>query len=122
MMVSYSEKLRDPRWQRKRLEIMQRDGFTCQLCKSKTDTLNVHHLAYGPGDPWDCDDLLLVTLCEECHSLESFERVEIEKDLISALRSKGYSMSDLINLRYRLPIKNIGDETVIKKVIDLFYK
>ena len=29
-MSDYVEKLKDPRWQRKRLEIMQRDGFRCR--------------------------------------------------------------------------------------------
>jgi 5-methylcytosine-specific restriction endonuclease McrA len=39
----YSEKLRDPRWQKKRLEIFQRDNFICQNCKtnaSKFDFVN----------------------------------------------------------------------------------
>lgn len=33
----YSQKLLDPRWQRKRLEILQRDDFTCQVCSDKID-------------------------------------------------------------------------------------
>jgi len=69
----YSEKLRDPRWQRKRLEIFQRDDFTCLACGSTTKTLHVHHLAYK-GDPWDCPSELLETLCETCHEIrEDFD-------------------------------------------------
>src|SRR4051812_4429925 len=56
---------RDPRWQKKRLEIMQRDEFSCRKCGNDQATLNVHHTFYSPGrDPWDYPDASLVTLCE----------------------------------------------------------
>jgi hypothetical protein len=67
-MSVYSEKYRDPRWQRKRLEIMQRDGFCCKGCGSEVKTLNVHHGYYEQGlDPWDYASDTLWTLCEKCH-------------------------------------------------------
>jgi hypothetical protein len=65
--MSYSDKLRDPRWQKKRLEIFQRDNFTCLACRSKDDTLCVHHLKYV-NEPWDCPNEFLETLCESCHA------------------------------------------------------
>lgn len=69
---TYFEKLRDPRWQRKRLEVMQRDEFTCRACFDKDSTLNVHHRAYVKGnEPWDYPLDSLVTLCESCHSNEA---------------------------------------------------
>ena len=71
-MSKYGDLLKDPRWQKKRLEIMNRDSFACQLCGNKTKTLNVHHLAYK-SYPWDVADYLLITLCEDCHVKE--ERV-----------------------------------------------
>jgi hypothetical protein len=64
---TYVEKLRDPRWQRRRLEIFQRDNWTCQLC-SRTDLeLHVHHLYRTTKDPWDEPDLHLLTVCQLCH-------------------------------------------------------
>ncbi len=70
MGKAYIELLRDPRWQKKRLEIMQMDRWSCRRCHSKTDTLNVHHLMYIKGhDPWDYPDDLLITYCEDCHKL-----------------------------------------------------
>lgn len=67
-MKTYAEKLKDPRWQRKRLEIMERDGFKCRHCYSAEKTLNVHHKIYRKGKlPWDYEDEVFVTLCEECH-------------------------------------------------------
>lgn len=65
---SYSALLKDPRWQRKRLEVMQADGFTCQCCFRKDKPLNVHHKKYIQGAmPWEYDTRDLITLCEECH-------------------------------------------------------
>ena len=67
-MKTYSEKLRDPRWQKMRLKVMERDGFTCQFCRSTEKTLNVHHKHYDKGaEPWEYAPEVLVTCCEECH-------------------------------------------------------
>lgn len=78
---SYAEKLRDPRWQKMRLEIMQRDEFTCLACKSKTETLNVHHRYYEQGhDPWDYPDDALATLCETCHKETEAQRLVLLKN------------------------------------------
>lgn len=69
MKKTYSEKLRDPRWQKMRLLVMERDGFRCRQCNAKDKTLNVHHLIYEKGkEPWECGPEVLVTLCEDCHS------------------------------------------------------
>lgn len=68
---TYSEKLKDPRWQKKRLEILDRDNWTCQSCFDTESTLHVHHLEYRQGnDPWDYTNNLLCTLCESCHAFE----------------------------------------------------
>ena len=70
MSSSYSSKLRDARWQRKRLEIMERDKWTCRSCGASGEgvTLNVHHAYYESGkDPWEYPDNTLVTWCEKCH-------------------------------------------------------
>ncbi len=77
---SYFEKLKDPKWQKRRLEIMERDNFTCRTCRSTEDTLNVHHTHYRKGaDPWDYDDDHLLTLCERCHGLAEARRESILK-------------------------------------------
>lgn len=70
MAKTYAEKLRDPRWQKKRLEIMQRDDFACQWCGDKESTLNIHHKRYLSGkNPWEYENDLLVTYCQYCHSI-----------------------------------------------------
>lgn len=66
--LTYSEKLQDPRWQRKRLEILGRDNFTCTLCGDKETTLHVHHEEYN-GEPWEADTNKLKSICKHCHHL-----------------------------------------------------
>jgi len=88
MISEYSEKLRDPRWQKKRLEILERDEWNCQKCFDSESTLVVHHRRYLPStEPWDYPDVLLVTLCENCHEDERNERPGTEDDLLSILRA-----------------------------------
>jgi len=65
---TYAALLRDPRWQRRRLEIMSRDNFACRDCGNDEETLNVHHLYYRSSfAPWEYSDSALVTWCEPCH-------------------------------------------------------
>ena len=80
----YAQKLRDPRWQRKRLEILSRDDFTCQECKATDKTLHVHHRFYKKGlEPWEYDKAL-VTLCEDCHS-DTTEILETMREVVGML-------------------------------------
>jgi len=68
MAKKYAEKIKDPRWQKRRLEILERDKWTCQECGDTTTTLHVHHLYYEKGkEPWEAEDNSLTTLCEACH-------------------------------------------------------
>ena len=80
---TYAEKLMDPRWQRKRLEVLQRDDFTCQGCYSKETTLHVHHRHYERDkDPWDYDLDDLTTVCADCH----WKLKQFKTDILHALR------------------------------------
>lgn len=81
-MATYSELLKDPRWQRKRLEILNRDGFRCQSCMDDENTLHIHHTKYGNGMPWEVPNDWLVTLCECCHKREEdLKSADLYKDL-----------------------------------------
>ena len=57
-----------PNWQKKRLEILSRDKFTCTECGTKEETLHVHHSHYNNySEYWGYSDSSYLTLCEECH-------------------------------------------------------
>ena len=63
-----NDSYKHPNWQRKRLEILSRDDFTCVACGDKESTLHVHHIAYDSGEVWDVPNEYLQTLCEKCHA------------------------------------------------------
>lgn len=94
---TYSEKLTDPRWQKKRLEILNRDNWTCTKCGEKNDTLHVHHFQYH-GEPWEIDNSLLVTLCKRCHYLtEEFSELTFIKIIkLSPLTFACYTSTDIL--------------------------
>ena len=73
MKKTYSELLKDPRWQKKRLEILQRDNFRCQSCMENEKQLHVHHICNEEDLlPWEYKNTDLITLCEECHKTWHF--------------------------------------------------
>lgn len=90
---TYREKLLDPRWQKRRLEILSRDAFTCQHCFDGESTLHVHHRWYVKGEPWDVPDEALVTLCESCHEEETRRRPDAEETLRSAFQRTKFPAS-----------------------------
>jgi hypothetical protein len=89
--AEYSDLLKDPRWQKKRLKIIERDKWSCQLCQATDRTLHVHHTSYrGQIKPWEYPDKLLVTLCEKCHENESNVAGNARVRLFNFLRNSGF--------------------------------
>ena len=75
---TYWQKLKDPRWQKKRLEVLQESEFHCQVCGDGEETLHVHHKEYFKGrEPWEYDVKQLAVLCESCHSIHHSEEDEL---------------------------------------------
>lgn len=69
--TNYSEKLKDPRWQKRRLEKLGAGCWRCEKCSSTQVTLHVHHIKYVKGrEPWEYADDELQVLCATCHSAE----------------------------------------------------
>jgi hypothetical protein len=67
--VSYSDDLKHPFWQRKRLELFQARGFACERCGDSETELHIHHEYYKRGwKPWDYPLESLHVLCKNCHS------------------------------------------------------
>lgn len=97
MKKEYLEALASPQWQKKRLEIMQRDNFTCQFCGCKDRTLHIHHKVYEKGKkPWEYEDKDLITLCDRCHEEETEMNnlvYDDYKELRDTFKRKGLSMT-----------------------------
>ncbi len=98
---TYSEKLKDPRWQKKRLEIMQRDKWKCTYCFDSKTTLHVHHESYNKNtDPWNYDNDILITLCEHCHLIiESLKKYDSKVEFIGKLTNSDKKFSGNIFVR-----------------------
>lgn len=79
--MTYAEKLLDPRWQKKRLEVLNRDNWTCSLCSDTQTTLHIHHWVYN-NEPWDVENEDLVTVCKRCHKiLEGLKQIKEDSNL-----------------------------------------
>jgi hypothetical protein len=82
--MTYYEKLKDPRWQKLRLEVFERENWTCQDCGAKDKTLHAHHKFYKKGsDPWEYDNRHLMCVCDECHNMRHYVINELQEVISS---------------------------------------
>lgn len=84
--MNYSEKLKHPKWQKKRLEILNRDNFTCTLCGDTETELHVHHLKYTGSNPENSPNEDLETLCKICHLVKTNESESKHGNFIKAFK------------------------------------
>ena len=125
-MTSYSDKLKDPRWQKMRLKVLERDGFICQGCCDTETTLHVHHNIYEYGkDPWEYDIKDLITLCESCHEDEKENCQKVNKDIARYLRRFGlktFNLLDIIEyiggIQIGMPDREMLSEVIIQYAIN----
>jgi len=126
--MKYAEQLKNPLWQKMRLEILQRDNFTCLLCGDTETELHIHHKKYQKGkNPWDYSNDNFQTLCKHCHkNTEAFKiipltplissKVEFKKDGIYELYT---ILHDGENIKYYSVDRflNGGDNRIHIKVV-----
>lgn len=99
--MTYVEKLKSPKWQKKRLDILNRDRFTCTACSSDSKTLHVHHKYYLKGyEPWDYPDHVYQTMCEDCHQKEESLKNDAKNDIYQSFLRIGLNNSDIIKVAF----------------------
>ena len=83
--TGYGKRLSDPRWQRRRLEVLERDSWRCTWCGEGREELQVHHGYYERGrvDPWEYDMTTLYSLCDNCHERAENARASVYRRLRS---------------------------------------
>lgn len=114
--MTYAEKLKSPLWQRKRLEVLQRENFTCEQCGSKDQTLHVHHCYYEKSMmPWDYPDFALKCLCKDCHA----DRQDIELSIQKVLSSMSYEDLGMIHCDVLYAVAMHGLSKVMEKCKEL---
>ena len=133
--MTYQEKLKDPRWQKKRLEILERDEWCCQICYDTESTLHVHHKFYEKGKaPWEYKNDMFATLCADCHEEESNTIYHVSQNLIKQIRrnffsdniiaiSQGFNEMKMLHAEEIVAgaIGNaISDPELLQKLIDIY--
>ncbi|WP_349966282.1 HNH endonuclease [Phocaeicola massiliensis] len=116
--MNYKEQIKSPKWQKRRLEILQRDDFKCQICGDSENTLNVHHLVYHKDrNIWEYEDWELITLCEECHEHEHIIEESINERIWS-LKSRGLSAEEICALLEKIDIElYMGNDFCITNIV-----
>ena len=69
--MNYQEQLKSPKWQKKRLDILNLRGFKCEKCNCEENQLHVHHRFYLKNrKAWEYDNDVFQVLCYICHENE----------------------------------------------------
>jgi len=81
---TYGERLRDPRWQKKRLQTLNEANWSCEICGDEKEELHVHHKFYFKDkDPWEYAYSDLQCLCDTCHGL-----IHLDQDKVVSYAAK----------------------------------
>lgn len=102
MPNTYSELLKHPQWQRKRLEILEREDFTCEDFGATEKTLHVHHAYYEKGlKPWEYPSESLHVLCVDCHAVAGDRMADLQRTIgllsfSSQIRLLSYALALLL--------------------------
>lgn len=97
-LSTYQQQLKSPKWQRKRLDILNRDEWSCKFCGDKETLLHVHHKSYEWGKkPWEYEEDNFISLCEDCHDILEWQKKH-EYTVIgcTALRTKDGVKSHIV--------------------------
>ncbi len=67
----------DPQWEALKLDVVRRESFRCESCRSPVGTAQVRHAYTVSGRPcWDYPDHALYATCDECHAkLEKLQQI-----------------------------------------------
>jgi 5-methylcytosine-specific restriction endonuclease McrA len=102
--IPFSDQYKHPNWQKKRLEILEHDKFTCCKCGDTESQLHVHHSSYIKGRMlWEYQTSELITLCEGCHELVHSVKDTLTEVMIPKLNANfrvdgGFTFVDMYNL------------------------
>lgn len=117
--MTFKEQIKHPKWQKKRLEILQRDEFMCVNCGCDYEMLHIHHFLYKKDKMlWEYEDGYLATLCDDCHSDWHTINNQIKEFLCvdTTVLREFYEIFDLIK---KMNLNHLSDvQKLIKKYVD----
>ena len=83
--------------------ILNRDKYTCQYCKTKQGTLEVHHIIFRSNGGSDKPDNL-ITLCRQCHRDLHLEKISL-KNIKGLKRKNAQAAATQMNILRSMIIK-----------------
>lgn len=96
--MTYVEQLKHPKWQKRRLEVLDRSNFQCEGCGSHDKTLHIHHGRYIKGKKaWEYPDEMLHCLCDGCHQRQMVDMDNIYDSLAILNQDELTSVRDLLS-------------------------
>lgn len=117
--LSYYEQLKHPKWQKRRLEILNASNFKCKRCGAGDDTLHVHHRHYVKGRMvWEYDDSELIALCEFCHQ-EEHDKSDLIARFIFSIPDK--YRDDLVGILAGISYTVTGDNEIINNADPIMF-
>lgn len=86
-----------------------------------TKTLHVHHRVYSKqkANPWDYQDKVLITLCEDCHKLVSESMQDAIIKLGESLKLAGFFPNDIRQLSRSFRESSIEDPRTVSAAISV---
>lgn len=117
---NYSEKLKNPKWQKKRLEVLNLRGFKCELCSCETKELHVHHRFYLKGrEVWEYDNDVFQVLCCDCHTKEHENKNAVTEKIIEVIPDKYKRLISLLEKLNEIDARNTDFiETIFSSVLE----
>jgi hypothetical protein len=115
MASTYIELLKSPKWQKKRLEILQAADFKCEMCGNHEEELHVHHWTYDSGKkPWEYSEFKLSALCKTCHESVT-ERKKVLERLIANLEKRASGGMEAV-LLFAMVVGSAGIEASLEEM------
>lgn len=121
--LSYSELLKDSRWQEKRLRVFERDNWCCCEChrpaRAGGISLNAHHRFYNKRrweNPWEYPIEWLETLCGACHEEREKAIALLKTALLYASTGELIGWSKRIAKEQKQPAAKLARQTKVNKL------
>lgn len=104
--MSYSDRLKNPRWTTKSARLKSEADYICNDCRHQfpEKKLNTHHCWYEYGkEPWDYPDDCFLVLCKDCHGVR--QKVQNSALVVLGMYSRLLTVEELKLLTMELVAK-----------------
>lgn len=116
--MTYSEKLKDPRWIAKSARLKSEASNICHDCRTEFSVkkLEAHHCWYEYGkEPWDYPDDCFLVLCKRCHGVR--QKVQNSALVVLGMFSRLLTVEELKILTMELVAKRQDMEHGIQMLL-----